>query len=171
MDGLTRRLRDNHLVDSLAIAVQPCMGRALQVSGNGNVYLVDVLSRRLIVLMAAPTSFDWGESCIPAVSSSSSAAVSVSSSSSASSIVHSSAQEFTAVVVILTVLGAAAAVGGASCLLIRWRRKRQHSTNSLAMQMHERLLPSVKSPEEQSDWCWRAGSSAMKMVPSPMEVN
>ena len=111
---------------------------SMTVSSGGNVYLVDTLSRRLIVLMAAPAGFDWGDSC----------------SSSASSMSSPDSDHSTAVLVSVIIIGVVTVVLGASGVFIWWRKRRQRNAGSHSMQMEERLLPAGDG-ENWSESLWR----------------
>ena len=121
---------------------------SMGVKQNGNVYMLDAYSRRLIILMYQEASWQLGNDCLPPAlpsssSSSSSSAVhsstsSWSSSSTASSMPTSRSRWSTALVASLVVLGVVTATGGASCYYMRRRKRQRHSSGRDAP--NERLL-------------------------------
>ena len=130
---------------------------SLTVGGAGRVYLVDALSRRLIVVMATSTGWNWGDS-----------SSSVSSSSSTASYVPAAPTRgsASAVVISLSVLGALTAVAGAGCLVVHWRKRRQRGVSSHGMQMHELLLP-TRQHGERSEQRWRADTQKSEAASAP----
>ena len=61
---------------------------SMTISARGNLYMVDAYSRRLIILMWAPASWDLGSPCLPPMSSSSSSSSSSSTAASSVTVVH-----------------------------------------------------------------------------------
>ena len=124
---------------------QPCPAsyniRSMTVNAKGNVYGVDAWSRRLIVVMALQNGWDWGDDCVPPMSSSS-------SSSSGSLMPVSPTQSSAALMIGLAVLGVVATAIGASCVYLRWRKVQQQRRTFEATQLGERLLQAAEQEEQ-----------------------
>ena len=139
---------------------------SMTVSANGNVYMLDAYSRRLIILAWQLTGWDVGDPCIaplpPSWSSSSSSSstpshgptqsstLAWSSSSSTSSAYSAPSTGWSTVVLAsLAVVGAVAVAGGAICLY-QQRRSRHGMAGMDRESMHEQLISEAEERKEEA---------------------
>ena len=134
---------------------------SMTASDDGNVYMVEAYSHRLIILLWSPMG-QWSpvSDCRPPTLSSSSTAVSPhvstvssSSSSSSSGTSRSVSQPLwsAGTIVGVAVLGLVAVAGGASCCYSSWRRQRRLISADRKSDKRERLMGLAAQGDEQDD--------------------
>ena len=148
-------------VQAVHVPLQALHIFSMTASDDGNVYMVEAYSHRLIILLWSPMG-QWSpvSDCRPPTSSSSSTAVSPhvstvssSSSSSSSGTSRSVSQPLwsAGTIVGVAVLGLVAVAGGASCCYSSWRRQRRLISADRKSDKRERLMGLAAQGDEQDD--------------------